>query len=220
MVEDSQIVSRLRELLAEADQTETSERMLREKLEAEFGVDLSDRRSLVHDEVARWLDERGAEGAEDDEAGLEEEVEENDEEHTGGWVDPDVAPLSCRARAGSKRKPEGQKQAAEAKKTRGAAKKPQKAKDDKEKKPGKRGGGGFAKPLKVSTELADFLGSTEISRPELTKFMWAYFKDNGLQNPSNKQEIISDAKLQALMKVDRFRGFGFMKHLKPHILEN
>eukprot|EP00803_Ostreobium_quekettii_P011263 evm.model.scf_1173.2 EVM.evm.TU.scf_1173.2 scf_1173:6722-7150(-) len=109
---------------------------------------------------------------------------------------------------------------AEPKKTRGVGRKARTEKDDKGEKKTRRGGGGFAKPLKVSTELADFLGSAEISRPQLTKFMWDYFKSNGLQNPDNKQEIIADGKLQALMKVDRFRGFGFMKHLKPHILEN
>ncbi|CAD7703255.1 unnamed protein product [Ostreobium quekettii] len=209
MADDAKIVSRLWELLGEADPSEMSERMLREKLEAELGVDLSDKKALVRKEVKKYLEEKGAGGGEeeeDEEGDLEEEVEDND-------GDP-------KARAGSKRKPGRQKAAAEPKKTRGVGRKARTEKDDKGEKKTRRGGGGFAKPLKVSTELADFLGSTEISRPQLTKFMWDYFKSNGLQNPDNKQEIIADGKLQALMKVDRFRGFGFMKHLKPHILEN
>lgn len=87
------------------------------------------------------------------------------------------------------------------------------------KKKGRGGGRGLAKPLKVSTELADFLGSEEISRQDLTKFMWSYFKENDLQNPDNRSEIIADEKLRSLMNVDRFRGFGFMKFLKQHIME-
>lgn len=94
-------------------------------------------------------------------------------------------------------------------------KKPKKEKEDR---PKKSGASGFSKPVKVSTELADFLGQEEISRPELTKFMWAYFKEKGLQDPSDKRHIISDDALKDLLKVDRFNAFGFMKYVKPHII--
>ena len=41
---------------------------------------------------------------------------------------------------------------------------------------------GFQKPVKVSAELASWLGGvTEISRPQLTAAFWKYVKDNGLQ---------------------------------------
>lgn len=83
---------------------------------------------------------------------------------------------------------------------------------------GKRKTGGFSKPIKVSSDLAEFLGAEEISRPELTKFMWAYFKSNELQDPSDRRHILCDDKLKSLMNVDRFQAFGFMKFLKHHIV--
>ena len=92
-----------------------------------------------------------------------------------------------------------------------------KVKKEREEK-GKKSGSGFSKPVKVSEELADFIGQDEISRPQLTKFMWAYFKSNGLQDPADKRHIIADEKLKDLLKVDRFNAFGFMKLVKPHLI--
>ena len=93
-----------------------------------------------------------------------------------------------------------------------------KPKKEREEKPKKTGTSGFSKPVKVSEELADFLGQDEISRPQLTKFMWAYFKENELQDPHDKRLIIADDKLKGLLKVDRFNAFGFMKLVKPHLI--
>lgn len=248
MVEDEKIVARLQELLGEVNMTQTSERMLREKLEEEFGVDLSDKKALVRSEVDKYLaehrpppeDDKGndddaqegedeEDGEDADDAEVEEEVEENDEEAEGDEDEEEEGVSSsagAKRKRGKQRKADGQttkkpRGAAAGKKTRGRGGGKDEEKGKKvEKKGGKgRGGQGFTKPLKVSTALADFLGSAEISRPMLTKKMWAYFKENGLQNPENKQEIISDEKLRSLMNVDRFRGFGFMKHLKHHIVE-
>lgn len=94
-----------------------------------------------------------------------------------------------------------------------------KAKKESEEKSKKAGQTGFSKPVKVSEELADFIGQNEISRPQLTKFMWAYFKEKGLQDPTDKRHIIADEKLKHLLKVDRFNAFGFMKLVKPHFIE-
>jgi hypothetical protein len=44
----------------------------------------------------------------------------------------------------------------------------------------KGGGGGYTKPVKVTPELAALVGTDSISRPELTKFFWGYFREHNL----------------------------------------
>lgn len=45
------------------------------------------------------------------------------------------------------------------------------------------GGGksGFSRPLPLSDELSTFVGTAQMSRGDLTKHFWTYFKDNELQ---------------------------------------
>merc|ERR1719312_1248322 len=51
-------------------------------------------------------------------------------------------------------------------------------------KKGKKGGGnGYTAPVKLSEELADIVGGDEMPRHEVVKRMWAYIKDNKLQDP-------------------------------------
>ncbi|KAL9342009.1 hypothetical protein Peur_065334 [Populus x canadensis] len=58
---------------------------------------------------------------------------------------------------------------------------------------------GILKPNPVSPVLGDFLGGVpESSRAEAVKKIWAHIKLHNLQNPTNKKEIICDAKLKVL----------------------
>jgi hypothetical protein len=52
-----------------------------------------------------------------------------------------------------------------------------------------------------------------VSRPQLTKMMWAYFKSNKLMDPADKRFVLCDAKLKALTGEARFQAFSFMKVL-------
>jgi upstream activation factor subunit UAF30 len=80
--------------------------------------------------------------------------------------------------------------------------------------PKKRKIGGFGGPVQLSTELSIFLGG-EISLPrtEVTKRIWAYIKENNLQNPLDKREIICDEKMEALFKKKKFGMFKMTKFL-------
>merc|ERR1712058_198260 len=85
-------------------------------------------------------------------------------------------------------------------------------------KKGKKGGGnGYTAPVKLSEELADIVGGDEMSRHEVVKRMWAYIKDNKLQDPKNKQFIKCDEKLSKVIPTKKFRGFGMVKYLKEHM---
>ena len=54
-------------------------------------------------------------------------------------------------------------------------------------------------------------------RHEVVKRMWAYIKENKLQDPKNKQMIKCDDKLAKIVPTKKFRGFGMTKYLKDHM---
>ena len=66
---------------------------------------------------------------------------------------------------------------------------------------------GLKKPVKLKSELAEFLGETELPRTEITKKLWDYIKENKLQTktengkPENAGKyIVADAKLLTIFK--------------------
>jgi chromatin remodeling complex protein RSC6 len=75
----------------------------------------------------------------------------------------------------------------------------------------------FMKALKPSPELASVIGPDALPRTEVTKRLWAYIKENNLQNPANKRNILCDEKLRAVMgkgEVTMFEMTGLVgKHL-------
>ena len=78
-------------------------------------------------------------------------------------------------------------------------------------------GGGIFAPMKLSVELADIVGKDEASRSELTKLIWAYIKEKGLQDPENKQYFTPDKKMAKVFGNDRIKGFGMQKYLSAHL---
>jgi len=53
----------------------------------------------------------------------------------------------------------------------------------------------FMVALKPSALLAAIVGDKPLSRPDVTKKIWAYIKKNGLQDSVNRRNINADAKL-------------------------
>jgi len=107
---------------------------------------------------------------------------------------------------------------------KGRKKKSQDSDDSDYEKPKKKrkstGGGkanGYTAPVKLSAELADIVGGEEMPRHEVVKRMWAYIKENNLQDPKNKQMIKCDEKLSKVIPTKKFRGFGMTKFLKDHM---
>mmetsp|Transcript_1060 Transcript_1060/g.2982 ORF Transcript_1060/g.2982 Transcript_1060/m.2982 type:complete len:184 (+) Transcript_1060:308-859(+) len=68
------------------------------------------------------------------------------------------------------------------------------------------GGGGLTAQKEISGEMARFLGKQDrlAARTEIVKAIWAYVKENNLQNPTDKREIILDDTLKRLFPCDRF----------------
>jgi chromatin remodeling complex protein RSC6 len=66
---------------------------------------------------------------------------------------------------------------------------------------------GLNKPVKLQSELAEFLGASELPRTDITKKLWEYIKANGLQTKTENgaainagKFIVADAKLLPLFK--------------------
>ena len=87
---------------------------------------------------------------------------------------------------------------------------------------------GFLKPVKISTEMAKFTGwdKDELkSRVEVTKYLCQYIRDNNLQNPKDKRQILTDSKLQKLLRFDPKKEtepltyFRLQTQLKSHFLK-
>ena len=84
---------------------------------------------------------------------------------------------------------------------------------------------GFAAPKPISDELADFLNvshDTLISRTEVTKCITKYIKENNLQNPDDKTQIIPDNKLNNILNItshDKITFFTIQKYLNVHFIQ-
>merc|ERR1711962_925019 len=94
----------------------------------------------------------------------------------------------------------------------------------KKKKTTKKSGGpkkatAFTKSYKLSAELGELVGNDIMPRHEVVKKMWAYIKENKLQDPENKQFAVCNDTLLKIIGVKRFRTFGMMKYLKDHFIE-
>lgn len=81
---------------------------------------------------------------------------------------------------------------------------------------------GFLKPVPISNAMASFTGwsPTELkSRVDVTKFLCSYIKDNNLQNPTDRRQIILDSKLTKLLDYKEgtpLTYFDMQSHLKKH----
>ena len=82
---------------------------------------------------------------------------------------------------------------------------------------------GFAKPCLVSDDLCEFLGKpkgTAMARTTVTTFITKYIKDNNLQNPKNKKQIICDDALKKIISVgpddEKLTYFNIQKYMKHH----
>ena len=79
------------------------------------------------------------------------------------------------------------------------------------------GGRGILAVKELSPEMAAFMGTSEAARTEVVKQLWVHIKKEGLQNPSNKQEIILDQRLKQVFKVDRMTMFSLNKYVAAHV---
>ncbi len=73
------------------------------------------------------------------------------------------------------------------------------------------------KPLQPSEDLAEIVGSGKLPRGEVVSKVWAYIRENNLQNPENRREIVADDKLRKVFGKDKVTMFEMNKHLAQHL---
>ncbi|KAL1412521.1 hypothetical protein Q8F55_000267 [Vanrija albida] len=116
-------------------------------------------------------------------------------------------------RSTSKSKPK-KKSSSSSKKKRSASD----IEDSDDEKPKKRAGGGgvFNKELILSDALGGWLGEERLSRPQTVKRIWAYVKENGLQDQSDKRYILCDSEMQRVFNTEKLHMFTMNKLLSAH----
>jgi chromatin remodeling complex protein RSC6 len=112
-----------------------------------------------------------------------------------------------------------QKDVAKYQKTKRSAKK-----DAGDKTGAKRPASGFAKPTKLSPELAKFLGvtaDTMLARTEVTRLLNKYIKTNNLQDAKDRRKINPNASLSTILKMTPgtdLTYFNLQAHIKHHFV--
>ncbi|MBI0537203.1 hypothetical protein D9599_16655 [Roseomonas sp. KE2513] len=72
-------------------------------------------------------------------------------------------------------------------------------------------------PLQPSAELAAVVGEEKLARGEAVSKVWAYIKENKLQNPKDGREILADDNLQKVFGKDKVTMFEMNKYLAQHL---
>ncbi|KAJ1701651.1 hypothetical protein LUZ63_001430 [Rhynchospora breviuscula] len=207
MATDEELSEKLKEFLRSSDLSTTTTGAVRRHLEAEFGTDLSHKKGFIREQVDLFLrtelnangedevkeEEVGEDGFEDGKSGSDNGEEEEEEE-------------------------EGEEEEEEEQEPSGnSARKKRRLNKSSNKEEKKRAGGGFTKLCSLSPDLQNFVGETTLARTEVVKRIWAYIKENDLQDPKNRKKIICDEKLKKLFNVNAIDMFQMNKALTKHI---
>jgi upstream activation factor subunit UAF30 len=79
---------------------------------------------------------------------------------------------------------------------------------------------GSQPPYRLSEELQSVVGKDILPRPQVVQALWAYIKENNLQNPDDKREILCDEKLKKIMGgKDKVTMFNMNTHVSTHLVE-
>ena len=66
---------------------------------------------------------------------------------------------------------------------------------------GRKAGGGLARPVQPSADLAKITGSQPLPRSQVVSKVWDHIRKNNLQNPQNKREIMADSTLKPIRQL-------------------
>jgi upstream activation factor subunit UAF30 len=78
-------------------------------------------------------------------------------------------------------------------------------------------GTGIHAPVKPSDDLGKVVGSDAMPRSEVISKVWEYIRNNNLQNPENKREILADDNLKKVFGKDKATMFEMNKFISAHL---
>ncbi|POO02740.1 p53 negative regulator [Trema orientale] len=202
MASEWELIERLREFLRSSDLNTTTTAIVRRKLEEDFGIDLSDKKAFIREQVDLFLHSQLQ----------KEDHPEEDEEEAGDLDDDRVAEVKSEKIDGSdSTEEEEEEQVVESINGKGKRRSKKHPNDEKKR------GGGFSKICSLSPQLQKFIGASEMARTEVVKQMWIYIREKSLQDPNDKRNIICDEPLRNLFGVDSINMFQMNKALSKHI---
>lgn len=86
----------------------------------------------------------------------------------------------------------------------------------KKRKVSENGNGINTRKVNLSEPLRDFLGEAELARTQVVKKVWDYIKENELQNPEDRREILCDDRMKPIFG-DKMTMFSLNKILSKHL---
>ncbi|XP_024397000.1 uncharacterized protein [Physcomitrium patens] len=227
MVSDAEIVRHLTAVLKKADLNTTTTTEIRQQLQSDLGVDLSDKKAFIRQQVDLYLQKQSQEQEEEAGGGGEGQgVNERGEEVGGGEQDVDDDNDDEDEEEGEEEHGDGSRESSKGSKTRGEPdSKRTRAKIDraikasvtKEKKKRTGGGGGLTKVCALSPLLQAIIGEAELPRTQVVKQLWAYIREHNLQDPDDKRKIICNDALRNLLGTNSTDMFKMNKLLSKHI---
>ncbi|CAA7052985.1 unnamed protein product [Microthlaspi erraticum] len=191
MVSDTDLVTRLREILRSSDLDTATPASVRRQLEADFGFDLTDRKGFIRDQIDVFL-----------------------ESNTGVEDKPEIPKAEEDVNADEMTQPEAE---VEEDDDDGDGSESDEEKEERPEKEAKKRGGGFTKICQLSPQLDKFLGTSQLARTEVVKMMWKYIKEKNLQDPKDGRKILCDEPLHSLFRVKSINMFQMNKALSKHI---
>jgi chromatin remodeling complex protein RSC6 len=78
-------------------------------------------------------------------------------------------------------------------------------------------GSAFMKAMTPSPALAAVIGPTPVPRTEVTKKLWVYIKEKGLQDAKQRTMINADAKLLPIFQKPQVSMFEMTKLVNAHL---
>ncbi|XP_022947277.1 upstream activation factor subunit UAF30-like isoform X1 [Cucurbita moschata] len=195
MVSDSELISRLRELLRNSDLNTTTTAIVRRKLEEDFSIDLSDKKQFIREQVDLFLHTEHQRVDEEDGGDCEVDQEDGDDNSKMEEEDGDSGDGDNYNDDDRKSKTGSNELGKEVKKR----------------------GGGFSKLCSLSPQLQEFIGVPEMARTEVVKQLWNHIREKNLQDPSNRRNILCDEPFKALFGVNSIDMFQMNKALSKHI---
>lgn len=205
MVSDAELAKKVREFLLGSDLKKTTNNIIRKKLESEFGVDLSDKKPFLRNQVDCFLQSQYKYSEEDEEYFAvdrddqgNDDVSDSEDEYYEDDVDfaavvEDNGSCSFKGINNFKR-----------------SRRENKVRNKRVCESGK-----FCT---LSPELQKFLGVAHMTRTEVVKQLWSYVRDKNLQDPHDGKNIICDETLRELLGVDSINILQINKALTKHIL--
>jgi len=83
---------------------------------------------------------------------------------------------------------------------------------------GRKSNAALTKPVQPDEKLAAIVGNEPLPRAAITKRLWDYIKERGLQDATNKQRINADEKLKAVFDGrDQVSMFEMTKLVSGHM---